>query len=686
MANGILDIAETYLKRGWQPVEIPYKSKAPRGDGWQTTTMTLADLKRYFGDGKPHNIGVILGKPSGGLVDIDLDCPEAIALAPFFLPPTDAKFGRASRRNSHWIYTSDLYDTETTAVIRNQNPLRHKDASGKNIQVTIAELRTGGGGSGAQTVFPGSVHETGEAIDWEPQRNGTPAQIDGATLKKRFGELCAAALLAHNYPGQGSRHDMALALGGILASDGWTEQEIKDFVKPVARSAGDGREENNRAAAAAAAIQSLKDNRAVYGWPKFRDIVGERVADKFSEWSGISTAKAAPTAGQLARGKSGALISNLDNAMTMIAADPDLANLVREDLMLHQAILQHPVPGRIGGGPLPHPLTDDDVVAIQRILQARGLAKLAKATVDDALSLCASEDAFHPLKDYLDARGWDGTARLPTWLHVYLGADDTPYTREVGLRFLLSMVARIYKPGCQADYMLILEGPQGILKSTACRVLGDRWFSGTLPDITNTKEARQHLLGVWLGEIPELHAMRKADVTQLKSFLTDPVDRFRRSYGRRDVDYPRQCVFVGTTNETGYLRDQTGNRRFWPVPCGDIDIDALIRDRDQLFGEAAFRFHAGEPWWPDRIVEAQIIQPEQESRRAVDAWEKPIADYLNQTTATKVTIPEIAQAIDPDHLPIARLGTIETRRITTVLTAEGWVSSRTEKGRFWIKK
>ena len=206
-------------------------------------------------------------------------------------------------------------------------------------------------------------------------------------------------------------------------------------------------------------------------------------------------------------GKRASIFGNLGNVMVAMRDAKELRNAIAYDEMQCVPVLMQPLFKSIPGF-TPRPLTDSDIVEIQEFLQWKGMRRVANDTIHSAADLRARECAFHPARDYLNALVWDRKPRLRTWLSYYLGAEPSDYTAQIGRMFLVSMVARIFEPGCQADHMLVLEGPQGYLKSTACKILGGRWFSDNLPDVAGGgKDVSQHLRGRWLIEVAEMHAI-----------------------------------------------------------------------------------------------------------------------------------------------------------------------------------
>jgi predicted P-loop ATPase len=383
--------------------------------------------------------------------------------------------------------------------------------------------------------------------------------------------------------------------------------------------------------------------------------------------------------GKSIKGKGQGALSILANTLLALRADPSLVNAFAFDEMQCATMLMQKE-----GRPIePRPVQDADVFRLQEFLQRAGLKNLGADTVHAAVEVRGRECRFHPVRDYLEILKWDGTPRVENWLVRYLGAPESPYIQAIGRMFLISMVARIFEPGCKADYMLVLEGPQATLKSTACRILGGVHFSDNLPDVTIGKDVSQHLRGKWLIEVSEMHAMGRAEAALLKAFITRQVEQYRPPYCRREVVEPRQCVFIGTTNKQIYLRDETGGRRFWPVRTGRIDVTALKHDRDQLFAEAVAMYRKRIPWWPDRAFEQQHIQTEQEARFEQDAWEETIEQFL-ASGPSKVTVSQLAR--DVLHIETARLGRADQNRIMAILERLGWRRGKREmKARWWSR-
>ena len=268
-------------------------------------------------------------------------------------------------------------------------------------------------------------------------------------------------------------------------------------------------------------------------------------------------------------------------------------------------------------------------------LQRQGIL-VSVDVAGQAVQTAARDHPFHPVRTYLQSLRWDGVRRVDGWLSTYLGADDTKYSRAVGSRWLVSAVARIFRPGAKADCCLILEGPQGIRKSTALRTLAGEYFTDELADL-GSKDAAMQTRGVWIIELSELDSLSHSEVARIKAFMSRTTDRFRPPYGMRLVESPRQCVFAGTVNHSTYLRDETGGRRFWPITCGRIEIEALARDRDQLWAEAKERFDSGAVWWLETVELVRMASDQQIDRYEGDPWEEVIAPWLEHRPSASIS-------------------------------------------------
>ena len=263
-------------------------------------------------------------------------------------------------------------------------------------------------------------------------------------------------------------------------------------------------------------------------------------------------------------------------------------------------------------------------------LTDNGLLQASTLKVDEAIETAARDNAIHPVREWLNALQWDGIKRLETWPIECLGAEYKPHVLIIGKLFILGMVYRVFEPGCKFDFMLVLEGAQGIGKSTAMRVLAGDYFSDTPLDLNNVKDSASGIQGIWLHEFAELHSLQKAEATRIKNFLASQEDKYRPPYGRRDVTVKRQCVFGGTTNERQFNKDKTGGRRYWPIHCVEaLNIPALRQMRDQLFAEAVALYKEKTPCYPTREQEASIMVDEQQKIETPDPYVELLFNWVN---------------------------------------------------------
>lgn len=292
---------------------------------------------------------------------------------------------------------------------------------------------------------------------------------------------------------------------------------------------------------------------------------------------------------------------------------------------------------------------------------------------DAAVQECL-QGAYDPVVDYLADLTWDGTTRLATWLVAYLGADDSAFTRAVGRLCLVAAVRRARQPGCKFDQIIVLEGPEGRGKSSAIELLaGSDNFSDQTILTLDDKGQQEALAGVWIFEIADFAGMGKADIEKTKAFASRKSDRARPAYGRMRVNQPRRCICFATTNNDTYLKSQTGNRRFWPVRCGRIDLVGLARDRDQIWAEAATLEAQGvslelpEPLW----IEAGRLQ---ETRRDHDPWDELLAGNIGNVTADgrerRISSREIMEG--RLQLPADKQNDVTAKRVAYTMRRLGW--------------
>lgn len=673
--------AETYARLGLMPIPVhgirdgrcacgklkcPSPGKHPVGDEWQKRATLDLDHVRDAFRGHRGNIGIYLGNRFV-LIDADGDEGIASALALGEFPPTlEAVSG--SGKGRHWIFR--LADDQDPHAITDRSK---KVGPGLDVKIR------------GQFVAPPSLHKSGGRYQWV--NPVAPAILPG-WLYDRIKRPEAAAPVApaavptsnmfervqawvRNTPpaiaGQGG-HDATFAVANKIAAHKslsqaemwailvefngrceppWSETELRHKLDSAIR---DGRgtplEDRPRPAAppAPAAAAAATDD-----WRLDVFDGGKLKWSKTKE--GAEVLKRIPA-----------------NAEAILEHHSAWRGRLRFD-QFNQAIL-------VNGPPWAPNETrvwnDQDTTRLQTWL-ARAVDPLDIGVndLDRVVRVVAELQTFHPVKDWMQTLEWDGKPRLTRWLTAYLGAEENDYTRAVGRWWVISAVARAFSPGCKVDHVLILEGPQGLRKSSAlCALASPEWFSDTPLDI-GSKDAFIALQGKLIVEMAELDSLnRAADAERAKAFFTSAVDRYRPPYGRREVAIPRSCVFAGTTNRGEYLKDDTGNRRFWPVVCTKIDLPGIEEARDQIWAEAVAEYQMDKPWYPVTAEEHAVCKIEQRERHVPDAWAEPISDWLHSTNKSQVSVQQVLQGAL--HITTDKWDRGSQMRVSSVLRTLGF--------------
>lgn len=371
--------------------------------------------------------------------------------------------------------------------------------------------------------------------------------------------------------------------------------------------------------------------------------------------------------------KEGGVQKTLNNAVNYLLVTPELSKTFRLNIFSGMIEIDSSAPWYKERGELGPNATDQDVTLLRYELAKRIRVEFSTATMWDAVIVVAHRKHYHPVRNYLNSLQWDGIPRLDTWLSTYLNSPDTKYTRAISRKVLCAAVKRVFQPGCKWDYVLVLEGDQGIGKSGVVNILGKLW-SGNVTIDPRAKDTISDMAGKWVFELAEMAVLGWADSAALKSFITKTTDTMRPAYGRTSRDYPRQSIFIGTVNpeNIGYLKDKTGNRRFWCVPTyAPFKFVDLENDRDQLYAEAMMYYEKEVLFLTGEADEIQKV--EVEARMPQDAWRHLVQRWL----ANNQNIDEVSpiEVIEYGGIPIKTVSQGDIARMAHNIAGFGWQKS-----------
>jgi hypothetical protein len=657
--------------------------KHPIGEGWEKRASSDPDRVREAFRGHRGNIGLLMGSTH---VAIDADGPVGLAsLASLNLPETLT--ARSGSGGEHRIFR--FAPNHDAAAVTNRTFLPKLDAKTRNGQVVVAP----------------SVHRSGERYRWilpvmpavlpdhayavltaraaSAERPAHARKPGGGDLVKRARAYLAACEPAVSGAGG---HQRAFAAARALV--GWTRRGLSEsdalaLLEEYNRRCDppwSQRELDHKWAEALKAtdIPDIEDRPApqpVATVTPIRPGVGPAAAP--IDWRDRLIVET--------RGKSQRPAKHAENAIVVVRYHPDWEGRIRLDVHA-STITVHQAPwhesDRPAEEPEARPWADADSVRLSAWIRRELGTDLSVEACDRAVMVAAEANTYHPPRDWMSSLTWDGTSRLSTAAARYLGA-TLPADYDPITWWMTAAVARTFKPGCKADNVLILEGPQGLRKSSALRTLASpAWFSDTPLDL-QSKDAVIALQGKLIVELAELESLRRADAARAKSFFSSCVDDYRPPYGRRSIKAPRQCVFAGTVNHGSYLQDTTGNRRYWPVACTRVDLDALEADREQLWAEAVALFLEGKDWWPTTSAQLAACEAAQEPRAEGDEWEGLIGAWLQRHPEARPTVGELL--VDVLGIPKDRWTRHEQMRVASALQRLGYGRRQVRNGtdRVW---
>jgi predicted P-loop ATPase len=699
----LVEWVSNYALAGWHPIEL-----APSDAPWAKSPGKQPVDKAWENQEKPKdpisyaptaNVGLRMGPQADGsflvAVDVDGDPADLLRLAPEW-PETLVAETRPGRH--HLVYTwpeglalprnavrSWAPDGKTSIDIRSTGgqiavyPSTHPD-TGLQYRVSALAILASQNRSGSRKdVARPAVPPLADTMTSQP--GSQSSTTDGPILAGEifpispgnFVRVCKK-LAKRNTPTAGAFEN--LARGVPFAEPGSRDEMIWRLCCALAREVPLATPESIEAQfqTSLGAMHALSPFKAPSDVAaKFARAVS-RLTDDAPEIAFLQTSTGQP-------------VPAAENVFRALRQSQALVGRIGYDMFANRITWTSPAPWDEPNLEYPRQYTDRDSTDLSAYLHATHRLNVKSALALECVVSIAHKNPYHPVRDYLldVSSQWDGTPRIDTWLTRHIGCEDTEYTRKVSAWWLMQAVARVADPGCQADYTMIFEGTQGRGKTQSLKLLASKaWFLGNLSPIGN-KDAMVDLAGKWIVELSELTGLR-SEVNMTKSFLSRETDHYRAPYGKISEDYPRQCVFAGSTNEYEYLQDPTGNRRFWPVVVSEQQIDrgAIEAERDQLWAEAAIRLAAGEKPYPQTDADRAMFASEVEKRRLADSWEDKLADWM-QTPVGLVKGRPITSAWLLSNVLDQGLGKRQDdTRLNSVLRVLGWTRALGGRGRDWI--
>lgn len=740
--SAFIKTAERLHTRGWAIHWLKPRSKAPVESGWTSGERdTFESL--LFKYAKGMNVGVRLGhasKVDGGFLAV-IDCDvkstaekhEREMLAKLADLGVDRALmvvsGRGNGSRHYYVRTKTpaqpMRFSQSSEKVRVLMPSVKKYTPAEEKAFTAAELEEGWRlrpaweisimGEGQQVVLPPSTHpDSGRSYEWEDEtadipwftplaatrgpesakvelRGFKPVEVDliGSGLTSRVVDMIVRG------DGVTDRSASLMTACRAMLKERFTDDEILSVLTDpenyLASAALERRGGSRKSAAEWIATSTLaKAKHSVSAVGDFEAVPMEE-SDELSDEAAEAQVEELCTTDwkmKIDRAKSGLPHPSFRNAYIIVKGEGGAGSLLKNEFT-NADVYGADTPW---GGKKGAELRDIDTVRIKAFLAEKYRVEPRDGLIMDACKKVGDENKFHPVQDFLSGLEWDGVERLDGWLKHYMNAKGPePYLSEVSRKTLVGMVARVKDPGCLFAQVLIMEGAQGCGKSSAVRILSQPWFSDA-PFVIGDKDTVLLIHTAWVFEIGELSSTRQAEVEKLKAFISQRVDRIRPPYGRRPEDFKRQSIFIGTTNNDDYLKDISGNRRFWPVKVGRCRFAELEHDRDQLLAEALFMWGLGEninELSPEADAQAY---GEQELRVAEDSWVEIIRDALTDPATTldpeKFTMSEMFS--DRGPLWRAKDDKANQNRAAGCFKVLGYhrVRESNEKGRFyyWVRR